>query len=146
MALNEQMRLEAIKEAEAIDSGKDARTKKEMLQEQMEGLKTVGKTVVENIPGVGEAILAKDIAGNVSEGNYASAALGTAALVGAGEGAIAGAGTAEEGSRLQGAGLGAVIGVAAGKEVQKGSEAGVHAPNKRAVHYQPQNLATNHTL
>ena len=80
MALNEQMRLEAIKEAEAIYSGKDTRTKKEMLQEQMEGLKTVGKTAVENIPGVGEAILAKDIAGDVSEGNYASAALGAAAL------------------------------------------------------------------
>ena len=74
MALTEQ-KLEAIQE-----DIKDERSKKERIDDQMDALKTVGKTVVENIPGVGEAILAKDIAGDVSEGNYASAALGTAAL------------------------------------------------------------------
>ncbi len=42
--------------------------------------KDVGMLVAENIPGVGEAILARDIATDVSKGNYASAALGTAAL------------------------------------------------------------------
>jgi hypothetical protein len=74
MALNEQMQ-EAIQADIA-----DTRSKKERIDEQMGVLKTAGKTAVENIPGVGEAILAKDIAGDVSEGNYASAALGAAAL------------------------------------------------------------------
>lgn len=56
MTLDEQMRLEAIKEAEAIDSGEDTRTKKEMLQEQMEGLKSAGKTIAEVAPVTGDAL------------------------------------------------------------------------------------------
>ena len=42
--------------------------------------KDVGMLVAENIPGVGEAILARDIVTDASKGDYASAALGTAAL------------------------------------------------------------------
>jgi len=72
--------MQAIKEAEDIDSGVDTRTKEEMLAEQMAGLGSAGKTVAENIPGVGEAILAKDIVTDASKGDYASAGLGTAAL------------------------------------------------------------------
>jgi len=72
--------MQAIKEAEDIDTGVDTRTKEEMLAEQMAGLGSAGKTVAENIPGVGEAILAKDIVTDASKGDYASAGLGTAAL------------------------------------------------------------------
>ena len=42
--------------------------------------KDVGMFVAENIPGVGEAILARDIVTDASKGDYASAALGTTAL------------------------------------------------------------------
>jgi len=53
---------QAIQEARDIDEGVDTRTKEEMLAEQMAGLGSVGKTVVENIPGIGETIVAKEIA------------------------------------------------------------------------------------
>ena len=59
--------------------------------------------------------------------------LGTAGVVGATEGAIAGAGMAEEGSRLKGAGTGAVIGGTLGTGLQKGSELAINAINKRAL-------------
>ena len=59
--------------------------------------------------------------------------LGTAGIVGATEGAIAGAGMAEEGGRLKGAGTGAVIGGALGTGIQKGSELAIGALNRRAA-------------
>ena len=71
---------QAIQEARDIDTGVDTRTKEEMLAEQMAGLGSVGKTVVENIPGIGETIVAKEIAEDVSAGDYLSAGIGTAAL------------------------------------------------------------------
>lgn len=59
--------------------------------------------------------------------------LGTAGVVGATEGAIAGAGMSEEGSRLKGAGTGAVIGGTLGTGIQKGSELALGALNRRAA-------------
>jgi len=59
--------------------------------------------------------------------------LGTAGVVGATEGAIAGAGMAEEGGRLKGAGTGAVIGGVLGTGLQKGSEVALGALNRRAA-------------
>ena len=59
--------------------------------------------------------------------------LGTAGVVGATEGAIAGAGMAEEGGRLKGAGIGTVIGGTLGTGIQKGSEAALGALNRRAA-------------
>ncbi len=59
--------------------------------------------------------------------------LGTAGVVGATEGAIAGAGMAEEGERLEGAGTGAVIGGTLGTGLQKGSELAINAINKKAL-------------
>ena len=58
--------MQAIQEAQDIDTGVDTRTKKEMLADQMSGLKSMGKligeTAVESIPGVGEAMLTKEVA------------------------------------------------------------------------------------
>ena len=51
-----------------------------MIEEGGYTAKDVAMFVAENTPGVGEAILAKDIATDVSKEDYASAALGTAAL------------------------------------------------------------------
>ena len=51
---------------------KETRTEKEVMQDR--------KTLAENVPILGEAMLAKEIASDVSKGNYTSAALGTAAL------------------------------------------------------------------
>ena len=70
----------AIQEAEDIESGADSRTKKEMIADQMAGLAATGKTVAENVPGVGEAIVAKEVAEDLSSGDYLSAGIGTAAL------------------------------------------------------------------
>ena len=85
--------MQAIQEAQDIDTGVDTRTKKEMLADQMSGLKSMGKligeTAVESIPGVGEAMLTKEVADYIGEGSYGSAAIGTAAL---GLGMIPGAG------------------------------------------------------
>ena len=85
--------MQAIQEAQDIDTGVDTRTKKEMLADQMSGLKYMGKligeTAVESIPGVGEAMLTKEVADYIGEGSYGSAAIGTAAL---GLGMIPGAG------------------------------------------------------
>ena len=72
--------MQAMKEAEDIDTGVDTRTKEEMLAEQMKGLSSAGKTAVESIPGIGEAIVAKEIAEDISAGDYLSAGIGTAAL------------------------------------------------------------------
>ena len=69
-----------MQEAEDIDTGVDTRTKEEMLADQMKGLSSAGKTAVESIPGVGEAIVAKEIAEDISAGDYLSAGIGTAAL------------------------------------------------------------------
>lgn len=79
MALND-MQLQAIQESEDIESGKDTRTKSEMIADQMAGLQSTGEFIAENTPVVGEVILAKEISDDVAEGNYASAGLGTAAL------------------------------------------------------------------
>jgi len=70
----------AIQETEDIESGADSRTKKEMITDQMAGLAATGKTVAENVPGVGEAIVAKEVAEDLSSGDYLSAGIGTAAL------------------------------------------------------------------
>jgi hypothetical protein len=70
----------AIQETEDIESGVDSRTKKEMITDQMAGLAATGKTVAENVPGVGEAIVAKEVAEDLSSGDYLSAGIGTAAL------------------------------------------------------------------
>ena len=51
---------------------KETRTEEEVKQDR--------KTLAENVPVLGEAMLAKEIVGDVSKGNYTSAALGTAAL------------------------------------------------------------------
>jgi len=77
-ATEEQM--QAMQEARDIDTGVDTRTKEEMLADQMSGLSSAGKTAIENIPGVGEAIVAKEVAEDVSAGDYLSAGIGTAAL------------------------------------------------------------------
>jgi hypothetical protein len=78
MALNQQQ-LEAIQQE--ID---DTRPVSERVDEQMEGLKSLGTfvkdTAIESTPVVGEAIIAKDISENISEGDYLSAGLNTAAL------------------------------------------------------------------
>ena len=70
----------AIQESRDIETGVDTRTKQEMLSDQMAGLGVVGKTAVESVPGVGEAIIAKEVAEDVSAGDYLSAGIGTAAL------------------------------------------------------------------
>ena len=81
--------MQAMQEAQDIDTGVDTRTKEEMVAEQMAGLGSAGKTAVESVPGVGEAMLAKEVADYIGEGSYGSAAIGTAAL---GVGMIPGAG------------------------------------------------------
>ena len=70
----------AIQESRDIETGADTRTKQEMLSDQMAGLGVVGKTAVESVPGVGEAIVAKEVAEDASSGDYLSAGIGTAAL------------------------------------------------------------------
>jgi len=79
MALNEQMRLAAIKEAEDIDAGVDRRSKKEILAEQMRGLKSTGKfvgeTAVESIPGVSEGIAVRNVSRDLKEGDYTGAGI-----------------------------------------------------------------------
>jgi len=72
--------MQAMQEAQDIDTGVDTRAKEEMLADQMSGLSSAGKTAIENIPGVGEAIVAKEVAEDVSAGDYLSAGIGTAAL------------------------------------------------------------------
>ena len=72
--------MQAMQEAQDIDTGVDTRTKEEMVAEQMAGLGSAGKTAAESIPGVGEAIVAKEIAEDVAAGDYLSAGIGTAAL------------------------------------------------------------------
>ena len=81
--------MQAMQEAQDIDTDVDTRTKEEMVAEQMAGLGSAGKTAVESVPGVGEAMLAKEVADYIGEGSYGSAAIGTAAL---GVGMIPGAG------------------------------------------------------
>ena len=93
MALNEQMRLAAIKEAEDIDVGVDRRSKEEILAEQMKGLKSTGKfvgeTAVESIPGVSEGIAVKNVSRDLKEGDYIGAGIeavaGLAGLAPAGD-------------------------------------------------------------
>ena len=83
--------MQAIKEAEDIDSGVDTRTKEEMLAEQMADLKSIRKTIkeegpmfiAESTPGVGEAIAAKRTSDAIDEGDYVGAAIeGTAGALG----------------------------------------------------------------
>ena len=73
-------REQAMQDAKDIDTGVDTRSKKEMLEEQMSGLGSASKTAVEQLPGVGEVVIAKDIVDDVSSGDYASAGLNVAAL------------------------------------------------------------------
>ena len=84
MALNEQMQQmvqQDIKDAET-------RPKEEILQEQMEGLKTVGRTArdiaVESIPGVSEALAEKRVDEALQRGDTTGAIIeGAAGLMGA---------------------------------------------------------------
>jgi|9_EtaG_2_1085328.scaffolds.fasta_scaffold03473_2 hypothetical protein len=91
MALNEEMRLAAIKEAEDIDAGVDRRSKKEILSEQMSDLKSaaiktgkfVGETAIESIPGVSEGIAVRNVSRDLKEGDYVGAGIeGVAGLAG----------------------------------------------------------------
>ena len=74
-----------MQEAEDIDTGVDTRTKKEMLAEQMAGLKSTGKfigeTAVESIPGVGQAIGVKRTSDALEEDDYVGAGIEGTALV-----------------------------------------------------------------
>ncbi len=83
--------------------------------------------------GASTAAASSNLARLASIGARRLGPLGTAGVVGATEGAIAGAGMAEEGERLQGAGTGAVIGGTLGTGLQKGSELAINAINKRAL-------------
>tara|TARA_E500000178_G_C17035685_1_gene763238 strand:+ start:3458 stop:6571 length:3114 start_codon:yes stop_codon:yes gene_type:complete len=77
MALNEQMK-EAI-QADIADES----SKKERLAKQVEGLKSTGKfigeTAVESVPGVSEAIAAKNVSRDIKEGDYVGAGIETIA-------------------------------------------------------------------
>lgn len=77
MALNEQMK-EAI-QADIADES----SKKERLAKQVEGLKSTGKfigeTAVESIPGVSEAIAARNVSRDIKEGDYVGAGIETIA-------------------------------------------------------------------
>jgi hypothetical protein len=83
MALNEQMRNEAIKEAEEIDTGVDTRTKEERIKQQMDDLKSFGKFVkeegpmfvAESTPGLGEAIAIKRTSDALDRGDKVGAAI-----------------------------------------------------------------------
>ena len=79
MALTDEQ-MQAMQDAKDIDTGVGTRSKKEMLEEQMSGLGSASKTAVEQLPGVGEVVIAKDIVDDVSSGDYASAGLNVAAL------------------------------------------------------------------
>jgi hypothetical protein len=77
MALNEQMK-EAI-QADIADES----SRKERLAKQIEGLKSTGKfigeTAVESVPGVSEAIAAKNVSRDLEEGDYVGAGIETVA-------------------------------------------------------------------
>lgn len=77
MALNEQMK-EAI-QADIADES----SRKERLAKQIEGLKSTGKfigeTAVESVPGVSEAIAAKNVSRDLEEGDYVGAGIETLA-------------------------------------------------------------------
>ena len=79
MALTD-AQMQAMQDAKDIDTGVDTRSKEDMLEEQMSGLGSASKTAVEQLPGVGEVVIAKDIVDDVSSGDYASAGLNVAAL------------------------------------------------------------------
>ncbi len=89
MALTEQMRNEAIKEAEDIDTGVDTRTKKERLRQQMDDLKSFGNFVkeegpmfvAESTPGLGEAIAIKRTSDALDKGDKIGAAIEAASGV-----------------------------------------------------------------
>jgi len=83
--------------------------------------------------GASTAAASSNLARLASIGARRLGPLGTAGVVGATEGAIAGAGMAKEGERLEGAGTGAVIGGTLGTGLQKGSELAINAINKRAL-------------
>ena len=90
MALTD-IQMQAIEDAEDIDTGVDTRTKEEMLAEQMSDLQSVGKTVkeegpmfiAESTPGVGEAIAMKRTSDALDEGDYVGAGIeATAGVLG----------------------------------------------------------------
>jgi len=83
MALTEQMRNEAIKEAKDIDTGVDTRTKEERIRQQMDDLKSFGKFVkeegpmfvAESTPGLGEAIAIKRTSDALDRGDKVGAVI-----------------------------------------------------------------------
>ena len=90
MALTE-AQMQAMQDAEDIDTGVDTRTKEEMLAEQMSDLQSVGKAVkeegpmfiAESTPGVGEAIAMKRTSDALDEGDYVGAGIeATAGVLG----------------------------------------------------------------
>ena len=76
--------MQAMQEAQDIDTGVDTRTKEEMLAEQMAGLKSTGKfigeTAVESIPGVSQAIGVKRTSDALEEDDYVGAGIEGTAL------------------------------------------------------------------
>ena len=75
--------MQAMQEAEDIDTGVDTRTKEEMLADQMSAFKSVGRTIkeegpmflAESTPGVGEAIDIRHTSDALDEGDYVGAGI-----------------------------------------------------------------------
>ena len=83
--------MQAIQDAEDIDTGVDTRTKEEMLAEQMSDLKSAGKFlkeeapmfIAESTPGLGEAIAIKRTSDAIDEEDYVGAGIeATAGVLG----------------------------------------------------------------
>ena len=90
MALTD-IQMQAIQDAEDIDTGVDTRTKEEMLAEQMSNLKSAGKFlkeetpmfIAESTPGLGEAIAIKRTSDAIDEEDYVGAGIeATAGVLG----------------------------------------------------------------
>jgi len=75
--------MQAMQEAEDIDTGVDTRTKEERTKEQMDALKSLGRTIkeegpmflAESAPGFGEAIAIKRTSDALDEGDYVGAGI-----------------------------------------------------------------------